>query len=77
MNAARRKALNTIIDQLEDLKTELEDLLSEEEEYRDNMPENLQSSERYENADRACDSLQDAVYELESSLDSITDAVDC
>lgn len=34
------------IDQLEELKGSLEDLQAEEEEYRDNIPENMQESER-------------------------------
>ena len=41
MNKLRRKNLQEIIDQLEELKGCLEDLAEEEEEYRDNMPENL------------------------------------
>lgn len=37
MNKIRRKNLQSIIDQLEELKGSLEDLQSEEEEYRDNI----------------------------------------
>lgn len=48
MNRQRRKALQDIIDQLETLRIQLETLLAEEEDYRDNFPENLQNSERYE-----------------------------
>ena len=59
MNKARRKNLQAIIDQLEALKGSLEDLRAEEEEYRDNIPENMQESERYEKADEACDSRLD------------------
>ena len=55
MNKIRRKNLQSIIDQLEELKSSLEDLQAEEEEYRDNIPENMQESERYEKADEACD----------------------
>lgn len=55
MNKIRRKNLQSIIDQLEELKGSLEDLQAEEEEYRDNIPENMQESERYEKADEACD----------------------
>lgn len=47
MNKIRRKNLQAIIDQLEELKGGLEDLQAEEEEYRDNIPENMQESERY------------------------------
>ena len=46
MNKIRRKSLQSIIDQLEELKGSLEDLQAEEEEYRDNIPENMQESER-------------------------------
>ena len=53
MNKIRRKNLQSIIDQLEELKGSLEDLQAEEEEYRDNIPENMQESERYEKADEA------------------------
>ena len=49
MNKIRRKNLQAIIDRLEELKGSLEDLQAEEEEYRDNIPENMQESERYEN----------------------------
>ena len=43
MNKIRRKNLQTIIDRLEDIKADLEEITYEEEEYRDNIPENLQS----------------------------------
>ena len=76
MNKIRRKNLQAIIDQLEELKSSLEDLQAEEEEYRDNMPENLQGSERYELADAACDSLYDAVSSLEESISSIESAIE-
>ena len=53
MNKVRRKALADLVEQFEVLKEELESLMEEEEEYRDNMPENLQGSELYEKADAA------------------------
>lgn len=71
MNKIRRKNLQAIIDQLEELKGSLEDLQAEEEEYRDNMPENLQGSERYERADTACDGLEEAVSGLEEDRKSV------
>ena len=48
MNKVRRKNLQAIIDRLEELKGSVEDLQAEEEEYRDNIPENMQESEHYE-----------------------------
>lgn len=76
MNKVRRKNLQSIVDQLEELKSSLEDIQAEEEEYRDNMPENLQSSERYELADAACDSLSDAVDSLDEVISSIEAAIE-
>lgn len=49
-------------------------LHDEEEEYKDNMPENLQSSERYEKAEAAVDALGSAVSSLEEVLDYIEEA---
>lgn len=54
-----------IVVRLEDLIDVLTEALDEEETYRDNMPENLQSGERYEKAENACDSLDSAVSSLE------------
>ena len=47
MNKLRRKDLREITDQLETLQELLQELQEQEEEYRDNMPENLQGSEKY------------------------------
>lgn len=71
MNKARRKNIQDVVGQLEDLKSALEDVLHEEEEYRDNIPENLQGSERYEKADEACDTLSGAVDDLEDIITSL------
>lgn len=74
MNRIRRKALNDIKDQIEMLRCTLEQLAEEEEEYRDNMPENLQGSERYEKADEACDSLNSALDSLDEAVEYIDEA---
>lgn len=71
MNKARRKNIQDVVDQLEELKSTLEDIQGEEEEYRDNIPENLQGSERYEKADEACDTLSGAVDDLEDIITSL------
>lgn len=41
MNKMRRKALQEILDKAQELQSMLETLRDEEEEYRDNIPENL------------------------------------
>lgn len=71
MNKARRKKIQDAADQLEVLKSTLEDIQGEEEEYRDNIPENLQGSERYEKSDEACDTLSGAVDGLEDIITSL------
>lgn len=76
MNNTRRKALREISSQLEELKAVLQELVDEEEEYRDNIPENLQSSERYEKADYACDRLNDAIYSFDDIISNIDEATE-
>lgn len=76
MNKIRRKNLQAIIDQLEELKSSLEDLQAEEEECRDNIPENMQGSERYEKADEASGNLSGAVDNLEEVISGIKAAIE-
>ena len=71
MNKVRRKSIQDIASQLETLKSELEGLQGEEEDYRDNIPENLQRSARYEAADEACDTLGEAADGLGDIITSL------
>ena len=80
MNKQRRKTIYEINTRLEALQGEMESLLDdiqavidEETEYRDNIPENMQGGERYEVADSACDSLQSAYDALENAKDNLDD----
>lgn len=75
MNKLRRKSLQALSEKLDELKSELEDIQQQEEEYRDNIPENLQGSDRYDKADSACSDLFDAVSSIEEALDSIESAI--
>ena len=77
MNNARRKAIKQTIDrfdsirkkldelvaEVESVKSDVEDIQWEEEEYRDNMPENLQGS--------ACTNLSDAVDALDDMIGAL------
>ena len=71
MNNARRKKIRTIAEQLGEIMTELEMLKDEEEEYLNNIPENLQSSERYELAENAIDNIDSACDKLDEAIISI------
>lgn len=76
MNKQRRKALEKIASVIDAAKNELEEVMAEEEEYRDNIPENLQGSERYEIAEAACESLSDAIDLLDDAISSIENATE-
>lgn len=58
MNNERRKKLSDLSDKIEELKTEAENLLEEEQEYYDNMPENLQNSEKGEKSENAIGEIE-------------------
>lgn len=82
----KEMGLSDIEDKLADIIEDLEYFLSEEECYRDNMPENLQNGFKYERAEEACDNLQDAVDTLayidsddtvEDVINNINEAVNC
>ncbi|MBQ9227578.1 MAG: hypothetical protein IJ168_02000 [Eubacterium sp.] len=76
MNNPRRKKLNDIIAALNELKEYLEAMMEEEEAYRDNIPENLQGSERFEKSDEACDALSYALDSIDEVIENIKNAVE-
>ncbi len=76
MNILRRKTIQKIIDNLYDLKNQLDDVFDDEQEYRDSIPENMQGGERYERADEACDNLSEAVEGLDEVISSLEAAVE-
>lgn len=76
MNDANRKRLNDIRDQLDSLKSDLESVLYEEEEKRDNTPENFQSGERYSHQEDVCSYLDEAVNQLDETISNIESAVE-
>ena len=71
MNNIRRKVLKSILEEIEEIKNRLEGVLSDEEEAFDNIPENLQGTERYEKAEEIISYLEDAISELDESISSI------
>ena len=76
MNKTRRKALARINERIEELRSELETLLEEEEECLDNIPENLQGSEHYEIAEAALSNLSDAYETLDEVHGLLADIID-
>lgn len=76
MNNARRKKLNTILEKIVEIHNALEEIKDEEQEYFENIPENLQSSERYEKAENAVAALEDALAMFDDIADNIDTALE-
>lgn len=74
MNKARREAITKLADQLDAIRGEIEALRDEEQEYFNNMPESLQGGDKGQAAEQAVASLDDAINEIESALDSLNSA---
>jgi hypothetical protein len=68
MNKQRRKDIQTVLTKLYEIQEELQDITAQEEEALENLPENLQYSERGQ-------AMQESIYELNETLDSIEDII--
>lgn len=75
MNNVRRKALQKIYAAIEEAKEELELIFDEEQEAFENIPENLEGSERYEAAENAVDNLDSAFSGLDEVLEYLEEAM--
>lgn len=71
MNDARRKALSALRDKIEECQSECESLRDEEQDYFDNMPENMQSGEKGERAEAATTELDSAIDSLQEAINAI------
>ena len=79
MNKLRRKAIRNIIAKLQLINSkealgecinDLEDVLDEESESFENIPENLQDSQRAIDSENAIGTLEDVIDELNDAYDS-------
>jgi hypothetical protein len=75
MNKTRRKALDTQAEKLDVIKSDLESLRDEEQEYYDNMPEGLQCGEKGETALEAISDLDGAVASLDEAIEGVRQVV--
>lgn len=74
MNNQRRNRLKDLQKMINVLSEDLQEICNEEESYYENMPENLQGSERYENAVEAVDSLNEIIsnlYDMDNQIDNL------
>lgn len=71
MNDQRRKEIDTVLNELADLRSRVEAIREEEQGAFDNMPEGLQASVRGQASEAAVSALDDALSafdDIESSL---------
>lgn len=76
MNNSRRKEIKSMKGQLEFIKKIIERIRNEEEDYYDNIPENLQDSERANKSEEAIESLDEAIESLENTIDELENAME-
>lgn len=56
-------------EKLKDILEDIDSILWDEENYRDNIPENMYGGYKYEAADEACDNLSYAINYLNEAMD--------
>lgn len=61
----------------EELKNELENICSDEDEYFNNMPENLQGSQRGMDAEEAIDCMNEAIECMDNAIEAAEEAASC
>ncbi len=76
MNNQRRKQIEAVLNKLADLRSRVEELQSEEQDYFDNMPENLQQSERGEKAEQAASRLEDTLAAFDEIEEALNEAAE-
>lgn len=77
MNKTRRKQIANIRQRLaallataDDIKTDLETIRDEEQDYRDNMPESLADSDKAQASEAAIEAMDGVIQDLESLIDN-------
>ena len=74
LNQERRKKIDKMLGIISEAKLTLEELLADEQEAFDNMPEGLQTSEKGEKAENAISYLEEAVANLDEAESNLADA---
>lgn len=76
MNKERRKKLESIAGELYMLKDKLEEVMEDERDAFDSLPESLQESERGQDMEQNADDLEEQVGNLDDIIDAINDVID-
>lgn len=75
MNKTRRKALKAIVEAIEEQKLKLAEVIDEESDAFDNLPESIQESDRGAAMEEGIDNLDDALESLDDLLELIQDVI--
>ena len=76
MNKTQRNQIEKWIDSINEIKEGVDSMIEEENEKYDNMPENLQESERGEQMQNGIEDLEAAVSSLEEAIDFLMSATE-
>ncbi|WP_417170807.1 hypothetical protein [Victivallis sp.] len=74
MNRTRREKIDSLIEQLDVLKSDIESLTDDEQTAYDNLPETIQTGNRGELMMSAIDNLESAVSSVEEAIDYLNEA---
>lgn len=74
MNSDRRKRIKTVIQTIQTCTDIIDMVRDEEETAMDNMPENMQDSDRYSAMEDAVTNLEDAIEALDESVQKLEEA---
>lgn len=76
MNNTRRKNLRELIETTEGVKSKIEELRTEEEEYYNNMPESFQDGEKGDRAQTVIEYLDEAMTAAGDVIENLTSAAE-
>lgn len=76
MNKERRKKIEDVIAQLQDIQEEVRYIASDEREAFENLPEGIQCSERGEAMEENADSLDEVDTDIDILIDALQDIID-
>ena len=76
MNKYRRTELKKIIDRLNEVKNDLSAICDEERDAMENLPENLQESDRRYAMEEAADNMEAAGDSIDDAIGIIEDVID-
>lgn len=73
MNKQRRKRIDEVVVLIGEVRNMMEAIASDEREYVESMPENLQLSDKWADADTVAGELEDIVSSLDELVERLAD----